>query len=353
METNDRLVLKGRLLYFSDSDCMVFVGTPRSMGVSGVIRQGISVDDFPYESAARDLLFDDFRIVPKTAPQLATITEEESDRQPVYRMSPSRMSRDFLVVPSVAVGDSDAAQPQPQPQPPVANQAPPLPPSSSSKNGDETLDQWVSYEISNSILQNTMTPSISSRLKSGQLPILDSFCDVTLLFADIVNFTKLSYGKSPENLVQMLNEIFCEFDRLADKCGVDKVKTIGDNYHAVAGAALSTSSSTRTTDNAFAMVEFAIGMMGVMSRLNDLLDLGEGVTLTMRVGLHTGDVVGGVIGKKKWQYDLWGDDVDVASSMESSGIPGQIQVSRSTFNKLKTKYFFDERNTSDGVCDYS
>lgn len=185
------------------------------------------------------------------------------------------------------------------------------------------------------LLLNILPESIAKRLKQEQDTIADSFEEVTVLFADIVDFTKLSGQISPTELVGLLNEIFSRFDRLVERYGLEKIKTIGDSYMVVGGLPL------LRTDHAEAVAEFALDMQQEINEFN----AEKAQVFRMRIGIHSGPVVAGVIGLKKFIYDLWGDTVNIASRMESHGIPGSIQVSRATYERLQGKYLFQERGT--------
>ena len=183
------------------------------------------------------------------------------------------------------------------------------------------------------LLLNILPASIAKRLEQDQETIADSFEEATVLFADIVNFTNLSSEISPTELVNLLNEIFSRFDRLVERYGLEKIKTIGDSYMVVGGLPLP------RADHVEAVADFALAMQREIQEFN----AEKGQSFSMRIGINTGPVVAGVIGLKKFIYDLWGDTVNTASRMESHGIPGSIQVSSSTYERLKDKYVFQER----------
>jgi len=178
------------------------------------------------------------------------------------------------------------------------------------------------------LLLNVLPPSIAERLKHSPSLIADRFASVTILFTDIVHFTELSSRTSAEELVALLNEVFSRFDELVEKHGLEKIKTIGDAYMAGAGV------PTVRDDNAEAVADFALDMLEAVAKLN----ASRAEPLRLRVGMHTGPVVAGVIGTKKFSYDLWGDTVNTASRMESHGLPDAIQVSRATYEQLRDKY---------------
>lgn len=188
-------------------------------------------------------------------------------------------------------------------------------------------------EKSESLLLNILPSCIAKQLKEGQKNIADGFAEVTILFADMVGFTQLSEKISPSELVGLLNEIFSSFDRLTDKHDLEKIKTIGDAYMVVGGLPIP------RDNNAEAIAEIALDMLTEIARFN----LEKNLNLSIRIGINTGPVVAGVIGTKKFIYDLWGDAVNTASRMESHGIPNTIQVTEATYYLLRDKYLFKER----------
>ncbi|MFB2937657.1 adenylate/guanylate cyclase domain-containing protein [Aerosakkonemataceae cyanobacterium BLCC-F154] len=188
-------------------------------------------------------------------------------------------------------------------------------------------------EQTEKLLLNILPEPIAHRLKLEQCTIADSFEEVTVLFADLVGFTELSANTSPRQLVENLNIVFSEFDLLAEQHGLEKIKTIGDAYMAVAGL------PAARPDHAEAAAEMALGMLGKIAEFN----IKTGTSFSLRIGMNTGPVVAGVIGIKKFSYDLWGDTVNTASRMESQGIPGVIQVSTNTYQLLKSKYKLTKR----------
>jgi len=188
---------------------------------------------------------------------------------------------------------------------------------------------------SEKLLLNILPLSIADRLKQEEEIIADGFGEVTILFADIVNFTKLSARISPQELVALLNKIFSAFDRLALSYGLEKIKTIGDAYMVAGGLPIP------REDHAEAIAEMALGMQEEMIRIRS--ETGE--DLSIRIGINTGPVVAGVIGIQKFTYDLWGDAVNTASRMESHGVVNCIQLTENTYNYLKEKYLCEERDT--------
>jgi class 3 adenylate cyclase len=195
----------------------------------------------------------------------------------------------------------------------------------------------IEHERSEKLLLNILPPLIAKQLKQGQGIIADGFPEVTILFADIVNFTKLSERISPQELVAMLNKVFSAFDHLAQQHGLEKIKTIGDAYMAVGGL------PEPRIDHAEAVAEMALDMRTEISSLST--EIGEPISI--RIGINTGPVVAGVIGVQKFAYDLWGDAVNTASRMESHGIENCIQLTENTYEHLKSNYHCEERGTID------
>jgi class 3 adenylate cyclase/CheY-like chemotaxis protein len=191
----------------------------------------------------------------------------------------------------------------------------------------------IEQEKSEKLLLNILPKPVADRLKQGERVIADSFPEATVLFADLVNFSHLSASLSPSQLVERLNEIFLAFDILAELYGLEKIKTIGDAYMLVGGL------PTPRPDHAEAVAEMALDMLEAIARINRQ----NRSDLQIRVGIHTGPVVAGVIGKNKFNYDLWGDAVNTASRMESHGVPGRIQVSQSTYRKLARHFSLEKR----------
>jgi class 3 adenylate cyclase len=187
------------------------------------------------------------------------------------------------------------------------------------------------------LLLNVLPAPIADRLKGGAEVIVDRFDAVTVLFADIVGFTKLSSTTSPEKLVTMLDELFSVFDRLAEQHGLEKIKTIGDAYMVVAGI------PHPLADHAQAIAHMALDMLAAIEAYTKK----HQTDLAIRIGAHTGPVVAGVIGKKKFIYDLWGDTVNTASRMESHGIAGRVHVSTATAELIKATFEVEARGPID------
>jgi class 3 adenylate cyclase/NAD(P)-dependent dehydrogenase (short-subunit alcohol dehydrogenase family) len=186
---------------------------------------------------------------------------------------------------------------------------------------------------SDSLLLNILPAPIAERLKQGENLIADHFDEVTVLFADIVDFTPISARLTPERAVDVLDAVFSEFDRIAGHYELEKIKTIGDCYMAVSGL------PQPQADHAERMASAALEMLPALSRVGKWLDL----PLSVRIGLHTGDAVAGVIGRQKFVYDLWGDTVNTASRMESHGVGGRIQVTEGLYRRLNGRFAFTPR----------
>ncbi|MGQ9805686.1 MAG: adenylate/guanylate cyclase domain-containing protein [Chlorobiales bacterium] len=190
-------------------------------------------------------------------------------------------------------------------------------------------------EKSDRLLLNIMPEAIAERLKQGEYVIADYFKESTVLFADLVGFTTLSARFKPETLVVILNEIFSAFDEIMETVGLEKIKTIGDAYMAVGGVPI------LRADHAEAVAEAALQMIKEMTRINAQ----SNAPMSVRIGINSGPVVAGVIGRKKFIYDLWGDTVNTASRMESHSNPNEIQVTESTYQLLCDKFIFEKRDT--------
>ncbi len=183
------------------------------------------------------------------------------------------------------------------------------------------------------LLLSILPASIAARLKSGAGGIADHFPEVSVLFADIVDFTTLSGGMSPQPLVSLLDDLFTQFDELARRHQVEKIKTIGDCYMAVCGV------PEQRPDHATALADLALEMIEHLKQFNRT----RGTALRLRIGLNTGPVVAGVIGRSKFIYDLWGDTVNTASRMESTGLPDRVQVTDGMQQALAAQFDLEER----------
>jgi class 3 adenylate cyclase len=190
-------------------------------------------------------------------------------------------------------------------------------------------------EKSERLLLNVLPASIAERLKSGEEVIADAHPEATILFADIVDFSDISSRVAPDRLVGLLNTVFTAFDRLAANLRLEKIKTVGDAYMVVAGL------PAPRPDHAEAIAEMALAMQEAVRHMT----APTGDPLRLRIGINSGPVVAGVIGTAKFAYDLWGDAVNTASRMEAHGIPGAIQVTEATYERLREKHRFEVRGT--------
>ena len=181
---------------------------------------------------------------------------------------------------------------------------------------------------SEDLLLNILPPPIVTRLKGGQSVIADGFAEATVLFVDVVGFTSFSADMVPVELVTLLNELFELLDSAADTYGVEKIKTMGDAYIAVSGV------PTPRADHVEAVVSMALDVREGLAEMGDYMQI--------RTGIHTGPVVAGVIGTKKFTYDLWGDTVNVASRMQSACGPGEIRVTADVFERVRGLFSFSE-----------
>ncbi|HEX3218486.1 MAG TPA: adenylate/guanylate cyclase domain-containing protein [Candidatus Limnocylindria bacterium] len=190
---------------------------------------------------------------------------------------------------------------------------------------------------SETLLLNVLPRAIVARLQGGERVIADHCPEVTVLFSDVVDFTPFSERVPPERLVQVLNDLFTGFDELAERYRLEKIKTIGDAYMVVAGV------PEARSDHVQVMLEMAISMHALAAARPAV----DGRRLQLRTGIATGPVVAGVIGRRKFSYDLWGDTVNTASRMESSGVPGCIQVTRETWGPVRDRYPWQVRQDVD------
>jgi len=200
-----------------------------------------------------------------------------------------------------------------------------------------TLELDAEHKRSEQLLFNVLPQSVVERLKFSTENVTDNFKDVTVLFADIVNFTKISANSTSDELARMLHNIFSAFDQLVEKHQLEKIKTIGDAYMVVGGLPV------ERPDHAEAAAEMALDMLEALKEMEGVL----GRKVQVRIGINSGPVTAGVIGKKKFIYDLWGDTVNTASRMESTGLPGTIQVTEEAYHRLKSKYTFKNRGLID------
>ncbi|MCU0428028.1 MAG: hypothetical protein MUF71_20645 [Candidatus Kapabacteria bacterium] len=183
------------------------------------------------------------------------------------------------------------------------------------------------------LLLNVLPEAVAKRIKAGETTIAERFSDVTVLFADIVGFTELSSQRSPEEVVDILNRIFSAFDIFSEQYNLEKIKTIGDAYMIVGGV------PNPCDDHAESVAKMALEMLETVR----LLAKSMSVDLAIRIGIHSGAVVAGVIGQKKFSYDLWGDTVNTASRMESHGEAGKIHCTEHVMERLQGRFTFEER----------
>lgn len=195
----------------------------------------------------------------------------------------------------------------------------------------------IAHEESERLLLNILPTDIAQRLKAGESVIADRIDGVTILFADLVGSTAMSERISPAQMVEVLNGIFTPFDDLADSLNLEKIKTIGDAYMVVGGLPVP------RPDHVEAVALMALAMRDELQG-HEVEGIGR---LQMRYGIDTGTVVAGVIGKRKFSYDLWGDTVNTAARMESQGVPGQIQVTEAIYSSLKHSHHFSSRGPVD------
>ncbi|TGM66254.1 adenylate/guanylate cyclase domain-containing protein [Leptospira levettii] len=191
----------------------------------------------------------------------------------------------------------------------------------------------LEHQKSESLLLNILPASIADRLKSKNEIIADKSSEATILFADIVDFTVLSQTMEPEKIVSILNEIFSEFDTIVQNHNLEKIKTIGDAYMVASGI------PEAREDHCEAVALCALDMLSSIE--NGITQ--DSKPFKIRIGIHTGPVVAGVIGKSKFIYDLWGDSVNTASRMESHGTEGKIHVSKEVYQKLKSNFTFETK----------
>ncbi|NJO18247.1 MAG: hypothetical protein HC877_21685 [Thioploca sp.] len=198
---------------------------------------------------------------------------------------------------------------------------------------DQSQALAVEQEKTESLLNNILPISIAKRMKQGETLIAEHFDQATVLFSDIVGFTQLSTHTTPARLVEILNQIFSEFDLIADYYGLEKIKTIGDAYMVVAGVPQPCKLHVET------MALMALKMRDKVFELNKLFNL----DISIRIGISTGEVVAGIIGKRKFAYDLWGDVVNTAARMELHGVAGKIQCTEMIYQLLQPTFEFENR----------
>ena len=197
---------------------------------------------------------------------------------------------------------------------------------------ERTHELHLESQKSERLMLNILPQSIATRLKAGDESISDSYQNATILFSDLVGFTKMSSGRTAEELVYLLNDLFKRFDTRATSLGLEKIKTIGDAYMVAGGL------PTNDEEHAIRVTKMALGMYEDLEAFNKE----QGMELDMRIGINSGPVVAGVIGHSKFSYDLWGNTVNTASRMESTCQPGKVQVSPSTYEQIKGHFDVQE-----------
>jgi adenylate cyclase len=196
----------------------------------------------------------------------------------------------------------------------------------------------IEYQRSESLLANILPVTIAARLKQpGHDVIADKYEDASILFADIAGYTKLASAISPTELVRFLDDLYTAFDALVDRHGLEKIKTSGDSYMVVSGVPV------ERPDHLAALARLALDMATTVAGLTDA----RGRAVPLRIGLAAGSVVAGVVGARKFFYDVWGDAVNVASRMESTDVEGRIQVPQDVYERLRDHVTFDERGDVD------
>ena len=203
------------------------------------------------------------------------------------------------------------------------------------RNQERELFRQVEIEKqkSETVLYRVLPESVAERLKKGEENIAETIEDVTIIFTDLVDFTRLSSNMTPDKLVEILNDIFRSYDQLVENLKLEKVKTIGDAYMVVGGL------PPHKKNHADRCMDFALSALNKIDDFSKKYEL----DLKLRIGMSTGPVVAGVIGQTRFTYDLWGDTVNIASRMETLCLPGLIQVGESTYQKLQGKYSFAQR----------
>ena len=197
------------------------------------------------------------------------------------------------------------------------------------------VDLEQQYERSEALIATVMPAPIAARLKASEERIADRIETLSVVFADLVNFTPAAHGLSPEETVGFLDSLVRAFDALAEQHGVEKIKTVGDSYMAAAGF------DGRGRDGAIAVGHFALSILDANARHPPLGDR----KLDLRIGIHCGPATAGVIGDTRFSYDVWGDAVNLAARMESHGLPGRIQVSAAFHDLTRDEFVFEERGT--------
>ncbi|MEK6222162.1 MAG: adenylate/guanylate cyclase domain-containing protein [Chloroflexota bacterium] len=195
------------------------------------------------------------------------------------------------------------------------------------------LQRDAARQRSEELLDNMLPKQIADELRVEKKTTAKQYKEASILFADLVGFTSMSEEMTPTEMIALLNEIYSKFDQFVENFGVEKIRTIGDNYMVASGVPES------RDDHAQAIANLALAMQSYAHQLR----LDNGHKIEFRIGINSGPLIAGVVGQKKFQYDIWGDAVNIASRMESHGIPGKIQVAESTFQLLKEDYAFEPR----------
>jgi adenylate cyclase len=196
-----------------------------------------------------------------------------------------------------------------------------------------TLELQAEKSKSDALLLNILPAGIVDRMRRGEVGIADRFPDATILFSDLVGFTRLASKSSPGQIIDILNNLFSSFDALAKQLRLEKIKTIGDAYMVAGGL------PEEQPDHATAVADMALGMIDAVHQIG--LEFGE--RLQARIGIHSGEVVAGIIGQHRFIYDVWGDTVNTASRLETSGLPDRIQISDETYQRIRDKFHCEPR----------
>jgi adenylate cyclase len=200
-----------------------------------------------------------------------------------------------------------------------------------------TVQLQAEKNKSDALLLNILPASIVERMRQGEVGIADRFPEATILFSDLVGFTSLASRSSPGQIIEILNNLFSSFDALAKRLRLEKIKTIGDAYMVAGGL------PEEQPDHALAVADMALGMIESVRQIGARF----GENLEARIGIHSGEVVAGIIGQHRFIYDVWGDTVNTASRLESSGLPNRIQISEATYQRVSDKFHCELRGPVD------
>jgi class 3 adenylate cyclase len=196
-----------------------------------------------------------------------------------------------------------------------------------------TVELQAEKSKSDALLLNILPASVVERMRQGEVGIADRFPEATILFSDLVGFTNLASRSSPGQIIEILNNLFSSFDALAKRLRLEKIKTIGDAYMVAGGL------PEEQPDHAVAVADMALGMIEAVRQIGRQF----GEPLEARIGIHSGDVVAGIIGQHRFIYDVWGDTVNTASRLESSGLPNRIQISEATYQRVRESFHCELR----------